>query len=74
MTETYPSELPNDHAPSLSRRRFLAWSSLAVAAGFLRFPAQASAAQPGSVRAVPLAQVRLTPSLFWTRCTPIDAI
>lgn len=60
----HASKLPDDHAPSLSRRRFLAWSSLAVAAGFLRFPAQASAAQPGSVRAVPLAQVRLTPSLF----------
>ncbi|WP_127168960.1 glycoside hydrolase family 127 protein [Xanthomonas sp. BRIP62415] len=64
MTDMHASELPDDHAPSLSRRRFLAWSSLAVAAGFLRFPAQASAAQPGSVRAVPLAQVRLTPSLF----------
>lgn len=60
----HASKLPDDHASSLSRRRFLAWSSLAVAAGFLRFPAQASAAQPGSVRAVPLAQVRLTPSLF----------
>ncbi|MBB5878940.1 hypothetical protein GGR74_000088 [Xanthomonas arboricola] len=64
MTDMHASKLPDDHAPSLSRRRFLAWSSLAVAAGFLRFPAQASAAQPGSVRAVPLAQVRLTPSLF----------
>ncbi|WP_166762204.1 glycoside hydrolase family 127 protein [Xanthomonas euroxanthea] len=64
MTDMHASNLPDDHAPSLSRRRFLAWSSLAVAAGFLRFPAQASAAQPGSVRAVPLAQVRLTPSLF----------
>ncbi|WP_126945619.1 glycoside hydrolase family 127 protein [Xanthomonas sp. BRIP62418] len=64
MTDMHVSNLPDDHAPSLSRRRFLAWSSLAVAAGFLRFPAQASAAQPGSVRAVPLAQVRLAPSLF----------
>ncbi|MCL1543519.1 glycoside hydrolase family 127 protein [Xanthomonas nasturtii] len=64
MTEMPASESTNAHAPSVSRRRFLAWSSLAVAAGFLRFPAQASAAQPGSVRAVPLAQVRLTPSLF----------
>ncbi|RBC10863.1 glycoside hydrolase family 127 protein, partial [Xanthomonas oryzae pv. oryzae] len=64
MTEMHAPELTCNHTPSLSRRRFLAWSSLAVAAGFLRFPAQASAAQPGSVRAVPLAQVRLTPSLF----------
>ncbi|MBB4722352.1 glycoside hydrolase family 127 protein [Xanthomonas euvesicatoria] len=64
MTEAHLGESTCNHTPSLSRRRFLAWSSLAVAAGFLRFPAQASAAQPGSVRAVPLAQVRLTPSLF----------
>ncbi|WP_355603779.1 glycoside hydrolase family 127 protein [Xanthomonas cannabis] len=64
MTEMPASESTGAHALSVSRRRFLAWSSLAVAAGFLRFPAQASAAQPGSVRAVPLAQVRLTPSLF----------
>ncbi|KGK55912.1 hypothetical protein NC00_20545 [Xanthomonas cannabis pv. phaseoli] len=64
MTEMPASESIDAHALGVSRRRFLAWSSLAVAAGFLRFPAQASAAQPGSVRAVPLAQVRLTPSLF----------
>ncbi|CEJ44747.1 beta-L-arabinofuranosidase domain-containing protein [Xanthomonas citri pv. bilvae] len=64
MTETHAPEPTCNHTPSVSRRRFLAWSSLAVAAGFLRFPAQANAAQPGSVRAVPLAQVRLTPSLF----------
>lgn len=64
MTDTHACESICNHTLSLSRRRFLAWSSLAVAAGFLRFPAQASAAQPGSVRAVPLAQVRLTPSLF----------
>ncbi|MEA9912391.1 glycoside hydrolase family 127 protein [Xanthomonas campestris pv. raphani] len=64
MTHAHPNDDVNDAALSLSRRRFLAWSSLAVAAGFLRFPAQAAAAQPGSIRAVPLAQVRLTPSLF----------
>ncbi|MEA0738370.1 glycoside hydrolase family 127 protein [Xanthomonas campestris pv. campestris] len=64
MTHAHPNDDVNDAALSLSRRRFLAWSSLAVAAGFLRFPAQAAAAQPGSIRAVPLAQVRLMPSLF----------
>ena len=64
MTHAHPIDDVNDAALSLSRRRFLAWSSLAVAAGFLRFPAQVAAAQPGSIRAVPLAQVRLTPSLF----------
>ncbi|WP_386346117.1 beta-L-arabinofuranosidase domain-containing protein [Xanthomonas campestris] len=64
MTHAHPIDDVNDAALSLSRRRFLAWSSLAVAAGFLRFPAQAAAAQPGSIRAVPLARVRLTPSLF----------
>lgn len=51
---------------TLSRRRFLAWSALAVAAGFARFPAEAQAARAGRVRAVPLSQVRLTPSLFAT--------
>ncbi len=47
-----------------SRRRFLQWSALAVAAGFLRFPLDAAAATPGKVSAVPLQDVRLKPSLF----------
>ncbi|HBK45894.1 MAG TPA: hypothetical protein DDZ67_05545 [Xanthomonadaceae bacterium] len=49
---------------ALSRRRFMAWSALAVAAGFLRFPQEALAAAPGTLKAVPLAQVRLAPSPF----------
>ncbi|MBN6149739.1 glycoside hydrolase family 127 protein [Xanthomonas sp. AmX2] len=52
------------HAPSLSRRRFLAWSALAVAAGLLRFPADAQASVAGRVRPLPLASVRLRPSMF----------
>jgi uncharacterized protein len=48
----------------LSRRRFMAWSALAVAAGFLRFPADARASTAGRVSAVPLGQVRLLPSPF----------
>lgn len=54
-------------APStadLSRRRFMQWSALAMAAGFLKFPTEAAASTPGRVTAVPLQAVRLKPSLF----------
>jgi DUF1680 family protein len=47
-----------------ARRRFLQWSALAVAAGFLRFPLDAAASSAGTVTAVPLQQVRLKPSMF----------
>jgi DUF1680 family protein len=47
-----------------ARRRFLQWSALAVAAGFLRFPLEAAASEAGKVSAVPLQDVRLKPSLF----------
>ena len=47
-----------------SRRRFMQWSALAVAAGFLKFPLEAAASTPGRVAAVPLQAVRLKPSLF----------
>lgn len=47
-----------------ARRRFLQWSALAVAAGFLRFPLEAAASEAGKVGAVPLQDVRLKPSLF----------
>ncbi|WP_434213283.1 beta-L-arabinofuranosidase domain-containing protein [[Pseudomonas] boreopolis] len=47
-----------------ARRRFLQWSALAVAAGFLRFPLEAAATEAGKVQAVPLGNVRLKPSLF----------
>jgi len=47
-----------------SRRRFLHWSALAVAAGMLRFPLEAAASTAGKVTAVPLQAVRLTPSMF----------
>lgn len=48
----------------VSRRRFLQWSALAVAAGFLRFPLDAAAATAGKVSAVPLQDVTLKPSMF----------
>ena len=54
-------------APSMAdpaRRRFMQWSALAVAAGFLKFPLEAAASTPGRVAAVPLQAVRLKPSLF----------
>ncbi|WP_185826255.1 glycoside hydrolase family 127 protein [Xanthomonas sp. SI] len=47
-----------------SRRRFLQWSALAVAAGLLRFPLDAAASSAGTVQALPLKQVTLKPSLF----------
>ncbi|WP_039956269.1 beta-L-arabinofuranosidase domain-containing protein, partial [Xanthomonas graminis] len=47
-----------------SRRRFLQWSALAVAAGLLRFPLDAAASSAGAVQALPLKQVTLKPSLF----------
>ncbi|MFT4198365.1 MAG: glycoside hydrolase family 127 protein [Pseudoxanthomonas sp.] len=47
-----------------ARRRFLQWSALAVAAGLLRFPLEAAAAEAGKVVAVPLQDVKLKPSLF----------
>ncbi|PPT87817.1 glycoside hydrolase family 127 protein [Xanthomonas theicola] len=47
-----------------SRRRFLQWSALAAAAGLLRFPLDAAASSAGRVRALPLQQVTLKPSLF----------
>ncbi|WP_045727838.1 glycoside hydrolase family 127 protein [Xanthomonas sp. GPE 39] len=57
-----------DHAASAaldpSRRRFLQWSALAMAAGLLRFPQDAAASTPGRVQALPLRQVTLKPSLF----------
>jgi len=46
------------------RRRFLAWSALAVAAGMFDFPRLASASQSGRCTAVPLDAVRLAPSIF----------
>ncbi|SEL15434.1 hypothetical protein SAMN05428989_1566 [Pseudoxanthomonas sp. GM95] len=53
------------HAVSdLSRRRFLQWSALAVAAGMLRFPRDAAASIAGKVTALPLQDVRLKPSMF----------
>jgi uncharacterized protein len=54
-------------APSIadpSRRRFMQWSALAAAAGFLNFPLEAAASTPGRITAVPLQSVRLKPSLF----------
>lgn len=47
-----------------ARRRFMQWSALAVAAGFLKFPLEATASEAGKVMAVPLQAVRLKPSLF----------
>jgi hypothetical protein len=47
-----------------SRRRFMQWSALAVAAGFLKFPLEAAASTSGRVMAVPLQAVQLKPSLF----------
>ena len=49
---------------SLSRRRFLAWSAMASAAGFVGFPLEAVASVPQRARAVPLRNVRLKPSMF----------
>lgn len=49
---------------SLSRRRFLAWSAMASAAGFVGFPLEAATSVPQRVRAVPLRSVRLKPSMF----------
>ena len=49
---------------SLSRRRFLAWSAMASAAGFIGFPREAAASAPQRVRPVPLRSVRLKPSMF----------
>ncbi|KAF1723048.1 glycoside hydrolase family 127 protein [Pseudoxanthomonas wuyuanensis] len=48
----------------LSRRRFIAWSALAAAAGFARFPLEAAASAPHRVRPFALRDVRLKPSLF----------
>lgn len=47
-----------------SRRRFLQWSALAAAAGMLRFPLEVAASVAGTVTALPLQAVRLTPSIF----------
>jgi len=47
-----------------SRRRFLQWSALAAAAGFLHFPLELAASTPGRVRALALRNIRLLPSLF----------
>lgn len=47
-----------------SRRRFLQWSALAVAAGMLRFPLDAAASTADKVTALPLQAVRLKPSMF----------
>lgn len=47
-----------------SRRRFLQWSALAVAAGMLRFPLDVAASTPGRVTALPLQDVTLKPSMF----------
>lgn len=49
---------------SLSRRRFLAWSAMASAAGFVGFPLEAAASVPQRARAVPLRNVRLKRSMF----------
>ena len=48
----------------LSRRRFMAWSALAAAAGFARFPLEAAASVPHRVKPLPLRDVRLKPSMF----------
>ncbi|BES84041.1 hypothetical protein PEC302107_17960 [Pectobacterium araliae] len=48
----------------LSRRRFLQWSALASAAGFLHFPLAMAASVAGRIRPLPLANVRLMPSIF----------
>lgn len=48
----------------LSRRRFLAWTGLAVAAGFMHFPADAGGTQAGRCIALPLDAVKLQPSIF----------
>ncbi|WP_454828928.1 beta-L-arabinofuranosidase domain-containing protein [Pseudoxanthomonas wuyuanensis] len=48
----------------LSRRRFMAWSALAAAAGFARFPLEAAASVPGRVKPFALHDVRLKPSMF----------
>ncbi len=47
-----------------SRRRFLQWSALAVAAGMLRFPLDVAASTAGRVIALPLQAVTLKPSMF----------
>ncbi|WP_313457534.1 glycoside hydrolase family 127 protein [Stenotrophomonas sp.] len=47
-----------------SRRRFLQWSALAVAAGMLRFPLDVAASTAGRVTALPLQDVTLKPSMF----------
>jgi DUF1680 family protein len=49
---------------SLSRRRFLAWSAMASAAGFSGFTLEAAAAVPQRAQPVPLRNVRLKPSMF----------
>jgi uncharacterized protein len=48
----------------LSRRRFIAWSALAAAAGFARFPLEAAASVPHRVKPFALSDVRLKPSMF----------
>lgn len=68
MTRKLLSAGAQHHAASSaadpSRRRFMQWSALAVAAGFLKFPLEAAASTPGRVAAIPLQAVRLKPSLF----------
>lgn len=67
---TRKSPYTRTHSPfassieNVSRRRFMQWSALAAAAGFLNFPVEAAASVPGKVAAVPLQSVRLKPSLF----------
>lgn len=65
---TKPTACHHSHSEasieSAARRRFMQWSALAVAAGFLKFPLEAAASEAGKVTAVPLQAVRLKPSLF----------
>ncbi|MBB4126114.1 hypothetical protein GGR77_001404 [Xanthomonas translucens] len=61
---THAASTDADAALDPSRRRFLQWSALAVAAGLLRFPLDAAASSAGAVQALPLKQVTLKPSLF----------
>ena len=53
-----------ESAADLSRRRFLAWTGLAVAAGFVHFPVEARQSRAGRCTALPLDAVRLEPSIY----------
>ncbi|MFC7521639.1 beta-L-arabinofuranosidase domain-containing protein [Xanthomonas populi] len=59
-----PAQCDHGLPADAARRRLLQWSALAVAAGWLHFPADVAASQAGAMTALPLQAVRLMPSLF----------